>query len=54
MEKTIDKNIRKYVIIILLILLFLFNTFKFLKTSGNGHPVIAPLISMISYLRFLF
>ena len=47
------KDKRDIALVVLLIVIFCYNAFKFSNTEGNDHPLISPLFNMIIILIIL-
>ena len=52
MEKN-QNIITNHKIIIILILFFIYNTFKFINQDGSEYPLVSSLLNMIIFLAFL-
>ncbi len=47
MEKNKERKKTKYLVILILIMLFFYDVYKFLNAEGNNHPVIEVLFNTI-------
>ena len=50
MEKNKERKKTKHSVILILIMLFFYDVYKFLNAEGNNHPVIEVLFNMIIIL----
>ena len=53
MEKKNHSIITNHKIILILIIFFIFNAFKFINQEGSDHPLISTLFNMIIFLSIL-
>ena len=53
METKSRKIITNHKIIITLIIMFIYNAFKFINTEGSEHPLVSSLFNMIIFIGIL-